>query len=97
MKPSAGGEGAGGGGEGEGGRGSAGGGEGFARPCDKWFCDKSRFGVTSGPNRTRVFATAFERAPAGGVSYPMAWDLANDDIAGVERTALYEEACGSCP
>ena len=48
-------------------------------------------------NRTRVFATAFERAPAGGVSYPMAWDLANDDIAGVERTALYEEACGSCP
>ena len=41
--------------------------------------------------------TAFERAPAGGVSYPMAWDLANDDIAGVERTALYEEACGSCP
>ena len=75
----------------------AGGGEGFARPCDKWFCSKARFGVTSGPNRTRVFATAYDRAMAGGVSYPMAWDLANDDIAGVERTALYEQACGSCP
>ena len=32
-------------------------------------------------------ASAFERAPAGGVSYPMAWDLVNDDVATVEAGA----------
>ena len=32
-----------------------------------------------------------------GMHYPMAWDFANHDIAGVERTELYEKACGTCP
>ena len=74
----------------------AGGGEDLTRPCNKWFCDRAHFGVSGGPNRTRVYATAFDRSAAGGVSFPMAWDLTNHDIAGVDRTALYERACGSC-
>lgn len=75
----------------------AGGGETFTSPCDKWFCGASKFGVTSGPNRTLVYSTTYDRAAAHGVHYPMAWDFANHDIAGVERTELYEVACGSCP
>ena len=75
----------------------AGGGETFSAPCDKWFCGAAKFGVGSGPNRTRVYATTYGRAAARGAHYPMAWDVANHDIAGVERTELYERACGACP
>ena len=72
----------------------AGGGETLTSPCDKWFCNKDKFGVSSGPNRTLVYATQFEQNTR--VHYPMAWDLTNHDVPGVERTKLYEQACGRC-
>ncbi len=28
--------------------------------------------------------------------YPMAWDLANMDIPGVDRTAYYQDVCSKC-
>ena len=28
--------------------------------------------------------------------YPMAWDLANHGVAGIDRTAVYEAACNKC-
>jgi hypothetical protein len=70
----------------------AGGGETFGNPCDKWFCTPGKMGVKS---NTQVFATRFDRASASGV-YPMSWDLDNRDIAGENRTAYYNQACGQC-
>jgi hypothetical protein len=66
-------------------------------PCDKWFCNAGRFGLTG----TRVFATRYDRSPNGsesgeGVSFPMAWETSNHDVRGVERTGYYTRVCTAC-
>ena len=66
----------------------AGGGETFANPCDKWFCNKAHFSQPM----TSVFAPKFSRT--GSVSYPMAWDLENKDIPGLDRSSYYLKVCG---
>eukprot|EP00462_Mataza_sp_D1_P024784 CAMPEP_0175126716 /NCGR_PEP_ID=MMETSP0087-20121206/4007_1 /TAXON_ID=136419 /ORGANISM="Unknown Unknown, Strain D1" /LENGTH=266 /DNA_ID=CAMNT_0016408657 /DNA_START=181 /DNA_END=981 /DNA_ORIENTATION=+ len=71
----------------------AGGGESFSNPCDKWFCTKSKFSG-SGPSETKVFAAAFKKSSK--TYYPMAWDLDNHDIPGVDRSTDYQKMCGSC-
>jgi hypothetical protein len=70
----------------------AGGGETFGNPCDKWFCTGEKLGFAS---NTQVFATRFDRSTGSGV-YPMSWDLDNIDIAGVNRTSYYIQACEQC-
>merc|ERR1712070_249815 len=68
----------------------AGPGESLDNHCDKWFCNPSHF-----DGRTKVFAAQFDRHSNATV-YPMAWDLANKDIPGVDRSAYYNAACRSC-
>ena len=67
----------------------AGGGETLADPCDKWFCSPAKAAGT------QFFAAQWSRATNASI-YPMAWDVANLDVPGVDRTAYYQEACGAC-
>jgi len=66
----------------------AGGEETLTNPCDKWFCSPAKMA-----NGTRFYATAWTK---GSVVYPMAWDLENEQVQGVDRTEYYQTACGSC-
>ena len=68
----------------------AGGGESLTNPCDKWFCSPSRM-----ENGTQVFATRWQFDSIDTV-YPMSWDRANKEVAGVDRTDYYQEVCNSC-
>jgi len=74
----------------------AGGGEKLDSPCDKWFCNPAHFNHSG----TKVFSTKFDRTTTAGSAaddhYPMAWDLANHDIMGEDRSDLYEAACNAC-
>jgi len=66
----------------------AGGGESLENPCDKWFCNPASMAAG-----TQVFATRWKQA---GTVYPMAWDLANTEVAGVNRTEYYQSVCNQC-
>ena len=66
----------------------AGGGETLSDPCDKWFCSPTK------SNGTSFFSTRFDKSE--GTVYPMAWDLDNEEVPGVDRTEYYQEACGQC-
>lgn len=68
----------------------AGAGESLTNPCDKWFCNPSHM-----DGRTKVFASRFDRHANTSI-YPMAWDTANRDIPGVDRSLFYTDACSSC-
>ena len=70
----------------------AGGGETFTNACDKWFCNAAKFNHSG----TKVFAIKYARCAGSSCAescYPMAWDAANKDVAGVDRSGLYEAAC----
>eukprot|EP00931_Biecheleriopsis_adriatica_P073986 TRINITY_DN48179_c0_g1_i1.p1 TRINITY_DN48179_c0_g1~~TRINITY_DN48179_c0_g1_i1.p1 ORF type:complete len:364 (-),score=60.62 TRINITY_DN48179_c0_g1_i1:64-1071(-) len=68
----------------------AGPGESLTNPCDKWFCNPAHF-----DGKTQAFAPQFSRQTNSTV-YPMAWDLQNRDVPGVDRTAYYNKLCGAC-
>ena len=68
----------------------AGGGETLANPCDKWFCTPARM-----ENGTQVFAARWQFDTAGTV-YPLAWDLGNKEVPGVDRTIYYQQVCNAC-
>ena len=68
----------------------AGGGESLTNPCDKWFCTKEKM-----ENGTKVFATRWQFDTSGTV-YPMAWDMDNKEIPGVDRTQYYQDVCNKC-
>ncbi|EOD11884.1 hypothetical protein EMIHUDRAFT_214245 [Emiliania huxleyi CCMP1516] len=61
----------------------------------EWFCNKAHFG-----EGTRVFAAAFRREEYGegraATHYPMAWDLDNKGVVGVDRSEYYASVCGAC-
>ena len=38
----------------------------------------------------------FSRWKKAGTVYPMAWDLANTEVAGVNRTEYYQSVCNLC-
>ena len=73
----------------------AGGGETLDNPCDKWFCNAAHFPAASGPNQTMVYAARFDRTENASI-YPLAWDLANRDVPGVDRSADYYAMCSEC-
>jgi len=66
----------------------AGTGESLENPCDKWFCNPASMATG-----TQVFATRWKKA---GTVYPMAWDLANTEVSGVNRTEYYQSVCNLC-
>ena len=66
----------------------AGGGETLANPCDKWFCSPGKM------NNTRVYAARWDQTSE--MRYPMAWDVTNTAIPGVEMTDQYQKQCGAC-
>jgi len=68
----------------------AGGGETLANPCDKWFCTPGRM-----ENGTQVFASRWQFDHAGTV-FPLAWDMENKEVPGVDRTQYYQHVCGNC-
>jgi hypothetical protein len=72
----------------------AGGGETFDNPCDKWFCDAQHFNGSG----TQVFAATYGYggSPGGGTHYPMAWDLKNLGVPGVDRSGYYDKTCSAC-
>ena len=59
------------------------------------FCNPSHFN-----GKTVTFAAQLNRSHSGGsgnssfVVYPMSWDLSNNNIPGVDRTAFYNKQCG---
>jgi len=71
----------------------AGPGETLTNPCDKWFCNAAHFPAEGGA--TEVFAARFDRRQ-GTTVYPMAWDLGNDGIPGVDRSEYYNKVCREC-
>ena len=68
----------------------AGGGESFDNPCDKWFCNAAHFNGSG----TKVFAATY--GSGGGVFYPMAWDLKNTGVPGIDRSEHYDAVCTEC-
>lgn len=68
----------------------AGPGETLTNPCDKWFCNPAHF-----DNNTQAFTPQFDRKTNATI-YPMAWDLENQNIPGVNRTAYYNALCQPC-
>ena len=38
----------------------------------------------------------FSRWKQAGTVYPMAWDLANTEVSGVNRTEYYQSVCNLC-
>ena len=70
----------------------AGAGETFTDPCDKWFCNKAHFAGNG--TGTKVYAA--EYAKVGATHYPMAWDLANEGVAGIDRSEYYDDTCSAC-
>mmetsp|Transcript_19852 Transcript_19852/g.39733 ORF Transcript_19852/g.39733 Transcript_19852/m.39733 type:complete len:324 (-) Transcript_19852:73-1044(-) len=67
----------------------AGGGETLSNPCDKWFCSPAKMA-----NGTEFFSTRFDASSE--TVYPMAWDLDNDEVPGVDRTDYYQTTCNQC-
>ena len=59
-------------------------------PCDRWFCDPTRF-----PS-SEVFAATLSRAEASSAHFPLAWEWGCHDVPGVNRTEYYAKVCGSC-
>jgi len=66
----------------------AGGGSLF-EPCSHWFCTPAKM------EQTKVYVPQWERVTNDTI-YPMAWDFANKDIPGQNRTSYYHEACKPC-
>ena len=60
-------------------------------PCERWFCNPGRF-----DGNTRVFAARLDRSLSDGVPFPLAWDIANRDVPGEERTDWYTKTCSKC-
>ena len=68
----------------------AGGGESLTNPCDKWFCSPERM-----ENGTQVYSTRWKFDTTGTV-YPLAWDIGNKEVPGVDRTDYYQKVCNKC-
>jgi hypothetical protein len=72
----------------------AGGGESLNDPCTLWFCNPSRFPSTDSSTSTKVYAAKFNQT--SDVRYPMAWDLQNDDVPGIDVSQAYSDMCAQC-
>lgn len=58
-------------------------------PCDRWFCDPSRFPAS------KVFAATLSSSDASGY-FPLAWEWDCQDVPAVNRTDYYARVCSPC-
>ena len=63
--------------------------EDFNNPCSMWFCNAEHM-----INGTKFFAAAFDQVRE--MRFPLAWDLDNLAIPGVNRTDFYQDVCNKC-
>merc|ERR1712094_126682 len=68
----------------------AGPGEKLDTPCDKWFCNPQHFN-----GATKAFAAQFNKH-SNSTIYPMAWDLQNRQVPGVDPSSYYNTLCRAC-
>mmetsp|Transcript_17163 Transcript_17163/g.37546 ORF Transcript_17163/g.37546 Transcript_17163/m.37546 type:complete len:400 (+) Transcript_17163:85-1284(+) len=61
-----------------------------SNPCDRWFCDPSRY------RASKVYAARLSKPKASGVCFPLAWEWDCNDVPAVDRTEYYARICGSC-
>mmetsp|Transcript_43453 Transcript_43453/g.137389 ORF Transcript_43453/g.137389 Transcript_43453/m.137389 type:complete len:310 (-) Transcript_43453:235-1164(-) len=61
----------------------------LADPCTKWFCSAAKM------DGTEVFTEQWD-SMSNDTIYPMAWDLINQEIPGLNRTHYYREICSTC-
>jgi hypothetical protein len=61
-------------------------------PCERWFCQASRY-----PS-SRVYAARLLKHTGSepATYFPLAWEWGNQDVPGVDRTQYYTDICGSC-
>jgi hypothetical protein len=59
-------------------------------PCQWWFCNRDKI------ENTQFFAARLDRDASMGVSFPLAWDMNNNGIAGEDRTAFMRDLCSMC-
>ena len=61
-------------------------------PCERWFCQGSRY-----PS-SRVYAARLlkDAASTPATFFPLAWEWKNQDVPGVDRTQYYTNICESC-
>jgi hypothetical protein len=60
-------------------------------PCDRWFCDPTRFPVS------KVFAATLSSHSEASIGYfPLGWEWDCRDVPAVDRTDYYARICGSC-
>ena len=64
-------------------------GETLGNPCDKWFCTPAKM-----QGGTQVFATRWDQSST--TVYPMAWDLDNKEVPGINMTDYYQDVCNKC-
>eukprot|EP00553_Chaetoceros_curvisetus_P010558 CAMPEP_0204614540 /NCGR_PEP_ID=MMETSP0717-20131115/2234_1 /ASSEMBLY_ACC=CAM_ASM_000666 /TAXON_ID=230516 /ORGANISM="Chaetoceros curvisetus" /LENGTH=263 /DNA_ID=CAMNT_0051627231 /DNA_START=244 /DNA_END=1035 /DNA_ORIENTATION=- len=57
-------------------------------PCQYWFCNRER---TDG---TPFYAASLDRNKEG--SFPLAWDIDNNDVMGEDRTQFMVGLCSKC-
>ena len=63
-------------------------------PCSMWFCNAQHFPAAA-ENQTSVYAARFDRS-SSETSFPLAWDPANLEVPGDDRSAYYTATCNAC-
>ena len=61
-----------------------------SNPCDRWFCDPSRYPAS------KVYAARLWTPAASSVCFLLAWEWDCNDVPAVDRTEYYARICGSC-
>lgn len=61
-------------------------------PCERWFCQASRY-----PS-SRVYAARLLKHTGSepATFFPLAWEWGNQDVPGIDRTQYYTDICASC-
>ena len=60
-------------------------------PCDRWFCDPTRFPAS------KVFAATLSSQHSSETGYfPLGWEWNCRDVPAIDRTDYYARVCGSC-
>ncbi len=61
-------------------------------PCERWFCQSSRYPAS------RVYAARLLKHSGSepATFFPLAWEWGNQDVPGVDRTQYYTDICNLC-
>eukprot|EP00586_Coscinodiscus_wailesii_P000602 CAMPEP_0172482798 /NCGR_PEP_ID=MMETSP1066-20121228/9412_1 /TAXON_ID=671091 /ORGANISM="Coscinodiscus wailesii, Strain CCMP2513" /LENGTH=269 /DNA_ID=CAMNT_0013246213 /DNA_START=97 /DNA_END=906 /DNA_ORIENTATION=- len=63
----------------------------FFDQCNFWFCNPTKF-----DGKTKVFAARYSKDKAGGVFFPMSWNVGNEGVPGEDRSEWMNEICSKC-